>query len=238
MQIHQTTNLEHQFLKILPYGGPGSGKTTFAGSMARRVKVLGLSAEAGLLSLQHMKDEAGKVIPVDYVKIEKYEDIQEAYHFLRSSKHDYLGVFLDSLTDIQTSCKDHIMSKTGKDMEMRDWGVLATKIEGLVRNFRDLPMHVVVTALEDTEVDKLTGEVKVYPSLQGSMQKKLAAYFDEVFYMTSKEVGEGEARRIRHFALTRNSGKYVGKDRSGKLPQWIPDPDFATVYDLVYKGDK
>lgn len=239
MLIHSTADLKNQFLKILAYGPPGVGKTHFAGSMVKKVKAIGLSAEAGLLSLQNIKDEKGNVVPVDYLKIEKFEDMEEAFAFLHHGrgKELYQGCFIDSLTEIQKACKDHILTKTKKeDMEMRDWGTLAMKIERMVRSFRDLPMHVVVTALEETEVDKLTGEIKMYPALQGSVQKQLPAYFDEVFYLYSKEVGEGEDRRIRHHILTRNSGKYIGKDRSGKLPQSMVDPDFGKVYDLILGG--
>lgn len=241
MHIHKTTDEGTQKLKILDYGAPGTLKTLFAGSMARRIKVLGLSAEAGLLSLQNIKDEAGKVIPIDFIRVEKFEDMEEAFAFLHHGKGKdlYQGVFIDSLTEVQRACKDYILSRTKKeDMEMRDWGTLAMKIERMVRSFRDLPMHVTITALEETEVDKLTGEVRVMPALQGSVQKQLPAYFDEVFYSYTKEIGEGEERRIRHHILTRNSGKYIGKDRSGKLPAVMVDPDWGKVYDLILGGAK
>lgn len=234
MQIHKTTELKNVKVKSLIYGPPGSGKTSFAGSMGKRIKVLGLSAEAGLLSLQNIRDASGKTIPIDYVEIKKFEDMDEAFRLLRHGKHEYEGVFIDSLTEIQKSCKDFIMEKTKKDqMEMRDWGDLAMKIERMVRAFRDLPLHVTITALEETETDKATGEIRVMPALQGSVQKQLPAYFDEVLYAFAKEAGDGEERRIRHHLLTRNSGKYIGKDRSGKLPAVIVDPDWGKVFDLI-----
>jgi hypothetical protein len=239
VQVHNTANLVNQYLKILAYGPPGVGKTHFAGSMQSRAKVLGLSAEKGLLSLQNLRNKDGSLMAVDYVHIEKYEDMEEAYAFLHHGKGKgvYGAVFLDSITEIQKSCKDYILERTKKeDMEMRDWGTLAMKIERLVRAFRDLPMHVTVTALEESEIDKSTGEIKVLPALQGSVQKLLPAYFDEVFYLYSKEVGDGDDRRIRHHILTRNSGKYIGKDRSGKLPATMIDPDFGKVYDLILGG--
>lgn len=241
MQIHSTANLTNQYLKILAYGAPGVGKTYFAGSMGKRVKALGLSAEAGLLSLQNLRDEKGELVPVDYITIDKFEDMEAAFAALHhgSLKGKYGGVFIDSITEIQKACKDHIMEKNKKDsMEQRDWGALAMKIERMVRAFRDLPMHVTVTALEEFDTDQTTGEVRVLPMLQGSVQKSLPAFFDEVFYVFSKEVGEGEDRRIRHHLLTRNSGKYIGKDRSGKLPQVIVDPEWGSVYDLALGGKK
>lgn len=241
MQILNTSTVGTTKIKALVYGAPGSGKTSLAGSMARRHKVLGISAESGLLSLQNIRDEKGNVIPIDYVNITKFEDMEEAFKFLHHGKGKgvYEACFIDSLTEVQKVCKDHIMEQAKKEqMEMRDWGTLAMKIERMVRSFRDLPIHVLVTALEETEIDKASGEMRVLPSLQGSVQKQLPAYFDEVFFAYAKEVGEGEDRRIRHHLLTRNSGKYIGKDRSGKLPAVIVDPDWGKVLDTILGGTK
>ncbi len=235
MHVHSTADITNHHIKALIYGPSGSGKTTFAGSMQRKVKTLGLSAESGLLSLQNIRDDKGALIPIEYIKIEKFEDMEAVYAELHHGKFKhYEGVFIDSLTEIQKTCKDFILAKTKKeDMEMRDWGTLAMKIERMVRAFRDLPKHLVVTAAEDMKADKLTGEVRALPDLQGSVQTQLPYYFDEVFYAYSKEVGEGDERRIRHHILTRNSGKYLGKDRSGRLPPVIIDPDFGKVFDLI-----
>lgn len=238
MKILKTTDLSQQYIKMLSYGAPGSGKTTLAGSMATSVKTIGLSAESGLLSLRNIVGPDGKPLPIDYVNIEKFEDMEEAFRFLKLSKHDYQGVFIDSITEIQKACKDWIMEKSGRDMEMRDWGTLANKIERMVRSFRDLPMHVNVTALEESETDKLTGEMRVLPALQGSVQRQLPAYFDLVLYCFAKEIGEGEDKKIKHHVLTRNSGKYIGKDRSGKLPSVIQDPTFAKIYDMIFGNNK
>ena len=235
MKISNTSSLESNHLNILAYGPPGVGKTHFAGSVARRFKTLGISAEAGLLSLRNLVDAEGKPIPIDFVTINNFDDVEEVYRFLRHGKHDYQASFVDSLTEIQKVCKDFIIEKNKRDMEMRDWGTLAMKIEKFVRAYRDLPMHTIVTALEETEMDKVTGEMRVYPMLQGSVQKQLPAYFDEVLYMAAKEVGEGDEKTLRRYALTRNSGKYIAKDRSGRLPQWVIDPDFGRIYDMIYQ---
>lgn len=235
MQILKTSNLEKQFIKMLVYGPPGSGKTTLGGSAALRVKTLIISAESGLLSLQNLKDESGNTPDIDYTQIKSFADMEAAFHFLKNEKHSYQAVVIDSLTEIQRACRDAILETAKKDaMEIRDWGQLANKIERMVRAFRDLPMHLIVTALEDAETDKLTGEVKIWPALQGSVQKQLPAYFDLVLYAHSKEVGEGVDRKTVHGVLTQNSGKYVAKDRSGKLPKVVESPSFGKLVDLIY----
>lgn len=234
MKILKTNDLDNAYLKILSYGQPGSGKTMFSGSMEFRFKTLIVSAESGLLSLRNLKGADGTPINIDYTTVAKYEDLESIYHTLKNTDHGYQAVAIDSLTEIQKTCRDHIMG--GKEaMEIRDWGTLGHKMERMVRAFRDLPMHFVTTAIEETETDKISGEVRVMPALQGSLQKTIAAYFDEVFYHYSKEVEEGETKKIKHFILTRNSGKYLGKDRSGKLPAIIADPDFGKVFDYIFQ---
>lgn len=240
MEIRKTTDIKNQFLKILCYGQPGSGKTTFAGSPARRFRTLVLSAESGLLSLQNLRHDDGSLVEIDYSPIRKFEDMEQAFLELKNGKHPYTAIGIDSLTEIQKVCMDHIMETQKREqMEMRDWGTLAMKIERMVRSFRDLPMHVIVTALEESETDKLTGEVRVLPALKGSVQQQLPAYFDEVFYCYAKEITHDDGKKEhKHYILTRNSGKFIGKDRSGKLPAVMVDPDFGKVYDLVFTQPK
>lgn len=243
MKIQKTTDLPFTYLKILSYGGPGSGKTHFACSMARRFKALGLSAEAGLLTARNIKDAAGNPIPIDFVDIESYEDLEGIYHSLKNkaktADYDFSlveAVFIDSITEIQDKCKQSILKQSkGDAMEMRDWGVLAQKIERMVRAFRDLPVHFITTALEENETDKVTGEVQVWPMLQGSVQRKLPAYFDIVLYHTAKEIEKDGVKRIGRWALTSNTGKYQGKDRSGRLPRVMENPDFSNVFDTIFK---
>lgn len=235
MEILKTSNLHEQFIKALFYGPPGGGKTTLGGSAALCVKTLIISAESGLLSLQNLKDASGNIPDIDYVQIKNMADMEAAYHFLKNEKHEYKAVVIDSLTEIQRVAKDAIMEEAKvQTMEIRSWGQLASKLERLVRSFRDLPMHLIITALEDAETDKLTGEVKVWPALQGSVQKQLPAYFDLVAYAFSRETGEGAERRTVHGLLTQNSGKYVAKDRSGKLPKIIDDPSFEKICSYIY----
>lgn len=196
------------------------------------------------MSLNNILDKDGKPISVDYVEVKSLQDMEAAYHYLKNDKHGYECVVVDSLTEIQKVVKDHILEAGKRDqMQIADWGALSMKLERMVRAFRDLPLHVVITALEETETDKITGEVKVYPALQGGLQKQLPAYFDLVLYMYAKEVvADGGSSQIKFFALTKNSGKYIGKDRSGKLPSIIQEPTFPKVYDLIFnqqtKGDK
>lgn len=242
MRVQKTTDLEFSKLKGLSYGGFGKGKTHFACSMAKRFKTLGISAEAGLLTARNIKDASGKTIPIDFVEIDSYEDLETIFHHLKTKAvvdgvdyGKYEACFMDSVTEIQDKCKRSIMEKNkSEDMQQRDWGTLAQKMERMIRAFRDLPLHFIATALEDAEVDKLTGEVQIWPALQGSVQKKLPAYFDLVFYHSATETEKDGKKETVRWILTANTGKYQGKDRSGRLPRVMKDVDFGDVFDMVF----
>lgn len=239
--IQKTTDLNSIHLKVMSIGASGSGKTYFMGSAAVKERLLVLSAESGLLSLKNIVDKDGNQVPIDYVKIEKFEDIEEEYNNLRlglkTNSVDYTAytaVGMDSVTDLQISCMDHILDKTKHEvMQQADWGVLAMKMERMIRAFRDLPKHFICTALEEYDTDKNTGEVKIMPMLKGSVQGKIMSYFDEVFYHYTKE--NAETKKTEYFILTKSTGKFPGKDRDGKLPQTIKDPSFEKIHDIIYK---
>lgn len=236
MIVNTTDNMEHQFLNILGYGQPGTGKTTFGGTAQYLGKTLFLSSERGLLSLRNLTDDDGKPLCFDYKNIDKYSDLDEVFLFLKLGKHEYKTVVMDSVTEIQKRCMEFILEEEKREKaQISDWGTLNNKMERLIRAFRDLPMNFIVTALEDSVVDKITGETKIMPELQGAFQKSISAYFDEVFYFYAKPVDVDGKEIIKHHILTRNSGKFLGKDRSGKLPQVIIDPTFSKVFNLIYK---
>jgi phage nucleotide-binding protein len=235
MNIQRTNDISNANLNILIYGQPGTGKTTFAGSSELRFKTLILSAESGLLSLRNFVGADGSPINFDFKQIDRFEQMEESFTFLRLGQHEYRTVVLDSVTEIQKTCMEYILRENKRDVaQIQDWGSLNMKMERMIRSFRDLPMNFITTALEEHEVDKQTGEVRVMPALQGKFQQTIAAYFDEVFWAYSKNQMVDGKEIPKHYILTRNSGKYIGKDRSGKLPVTIADPTFGKIFDLIY----
>jgi len=191
----KTTSITDTKLKVLVYGASGSGKTTF-GSTAP--KPIFASAENGLLAI------ADKELP--FVQIASKVDLLDLYKYLRDEKHDYETVVIDSITEINEVIKVDIEKKTGRAMQLKDWGELAKTIEKILRMFRDLPMNVVIIAQEDYVKDN-DSIYKVVPAMNGKMATKMAYYMDIVAYMAVNKEGE-------HGVLTLSNSKYLTKDRS------------------------
>jgi hypothetical protein len=240
MKIEQLRNQSFDKLNVLIYGRPGSGKTTFAGSSAKKFKTIIASAESGLLSLRKMVDDSGNPVDVDFVKIEKFEDLEELSRFLIASKHEYQTLVIDSLTEVQQACMASILIKEGRERpQLQDWGTLNDRMVRMIRYFRDMShMNLVCTALID-EARSDAGDIVSLPLFQGKMQQTVSAYFDLVLYAFVQQVKDKDGSEIRkHGVLCEPSERYTTKDRSGMLPKYMPN-DFGKVYDAVFpnKGE-
>jgi len=197
MQIRVYTPTSHK-VKALVYGASGSGKTSFAGTAK---DALFLSAEGGLLSLAEKA--------VSYVDIHSLRDLEEALVFLQKNPSKFKTVIIDSISEINDIIMNEIERRTGRKMQIQDFGELSQKIKSLLRRFRDLDMHVLFLALEKslTDNDKV---IKVVPEVSGKAATGIAQFMDIVGYISASNTGE---RSI----LTATDPLYLTKDRSQKL---------------------
>ncbi len=183
-------------IKAVIYGGSGSWKTSFWGSAPKPIFA---SAEGWLLSIQHLGPE--------YVDIKSIEDLASLLTYLKTQKHDYQTIVIDSITEISEIIKADIQRRSGKQMEQRDWGVLSKKIRDILVGFRNLDMHVLFIAQEKYEKDEST-IIKIFPSLNGKSADEIAYFMDIVGYLNIDP--STNERKI----LTMTNQKYVTKDRT------------------------
>ena len=199
LQVNKSSITSHK-LKVLLYGASGSGKTTFAGTAK---DVIFLSSENGLLSIA----EKG----VDYIDIKSYSDLQESYKFLKENITKYKTVIIDSVTEINEIIKLEIENKTGKTMQIKDWGDLSKQIRLLLRSFRNLDMHCIFICQEATEKDSEEGQVsKRIPSLNGKNSTEISYFMDIVAYTY---IGKDGSHKI----TTTPDARLLTKDRTGTL---------------------
>lgn len=217
MQIQKYSPQSHK-IKALVYGKPWSGKTTFASTAP---KAIFASAEGGLLSIASKQP--------DFVQIATLKDLQDLLHYLKTVKHDYETVIIDSITEINEVIKLEIEKRTGRAIQKNDWVEVQNKIKWVVRGFRDLDMHCLFLALENVEKDeeRITA---VNPALNGKSATDIAAFMDIVGYIfIDKATGERKIRVGSH-------NLYLTKDRSNVLPD-DPTVDFNDWVEAV-KGIK
>jgi phage nucleotide-binding protein len=230
-----TANVTEQKIKALLYGKSGTGKTYSALTLKPETTLI-LSAESGLLPL------AGKKFTV--WEIEEFDDMAAAYKRLSTAEcqAQYKVVFIDSLSEINELCKDKIIKidrpNMGKDtgkvytdlLTLPDYQLLQTRMVRMVRAFRDLPYHVIFTALEDSQKNEKTGEITVVPSINGKLATNIAGFFDLVIHMHIKDNGD----QVDRFFVTGSMEKAIAKDRSGAL-ELFEQPSWKTVFGKIFK---
>jgi phage nucleotide-binding protein len=193
------------------YGQAGSGKTTLTKTLPKPVV---LSAEDGLLSL---KDDN-----IPFVEIKNIGDLHDAYSWLQDSD-EFESVVLDSISEIAEVVLAH-EKKVNKDGRAA-YGEMDVQLSEIIRAFRDLNMHVLMTAKLEKQQDEM-GRMLYFPSLPGNKTaQKLPYFFDEVLALRIEKDEEGKTQRA---LMCDSDGLWLAKDRSGKLEAW-ETPDLGEI---------
>ena len=236
-----------KWLNILVYGMPGAGKTRFAGSAAEvseMTPMLYIDVEGGTKSIKDLYPD------VDTVRVKTIYDkggrakktawgqLNDIYSELKKGEIAYQTVVIDNITEAYQLAMQDVMTKLlaenpDRDFDVpaqREWGKASAQMRRWIRNMRDLDLNVIITAHEANQTDD-NGNVKsVTPSLPGKLAMEVAGFFDEVFYIYTKQDKElGIVRKLQ----TQPAGKYIAKDRSDKLPLVVSDPKMAVIYQEV-----
>jgi hypothetical protein len=228
-KITSTKDMALDYAKVVLYGPPGSGKTTMGATFP---SVLFLSAESGLLSVRD-KD-------IDVWTINGWEDLEEAYDYLRKGGHGYKSVVIDSLTEVQKKLAEHIIKKfPGKRrdyedlMSQSDWGYAIDKLRKMCRAFRDLPMNVVFIALDQQEQGE--AETITKPALSGkTMAVELLGWVDAAIYCPGPV--KDEDGNIQYVGQTIPSKGRMAKLRvpAGVHPPAVIPLTFAALYAVMF----
>lgn len=235
------------FTNTLLYGREGSAKTTNAARLANAAahlpkgkgKVLVINAEGGL-KLGPLKkrgvDTSRLVVWPDPKKHERvtHQGLDKIHRRIKADlvndPDSWFGVIFDSASEIHIAFLDHVQQKRvqailnkGADVDedfvdIADYGTMSKLFRDILRKFRDLPCHFVVTALERRDVDKDTGKPQYGPAVTPGLQTDLLGYVDFVL-MCKAEDEDGPFR-----ALTRANSRYRAKDRFDVLPKVMAEP--------------
>lgn len=235
-----------EFLRILYWGREGSAKTTNSLTLANKGRLLVINAEGGLKK----KTLARRGINVDNIQIwpqpgnkVTHAGLIEVYNEIKANlaqdPDSWVGVLFDSATDIVQSLVDNVTDdRVGKArardvkidefdqffVDRSDYGTMSKMFRDVLRKFRDLPCHVIITALERRDEDEDTGKVMYGPAVSPAIQTDLLGYVDIVLH--TKEADD-DADYYR--ALSKRAGKYRTKDRLGDLPKVMVDPTIERI---------
>jgi phage nucleotide-binding protein len=194
------------FLKVGIYGVSGAGKTTLA---ATSPKPFLINVEAGEAALIGRSD-------ISIAKVEEFKEIDNIYKYLKHAKHDYQTVIIDSLTELQKRAMDMVLEGEGREMPHQgSWGQSMEYVRRIVRQFRDLDMHVIFIMGVADRKDAITGTVTDMPSLPGKLGQEVSSYLDVLGYLTMAY--DAKSKSYSRKMKIQPSTRWHAKDRTGTL---------------------
>lgn len=240
------------YLNVLYYGREGSGKTTNMAAVANVApegsRVLVINAESGLKNraLQKRGIDTSKIVfwpnrqlgqEITYASLEALHE--KLLGDLQDDPNSWYAVGLDSITDTHQGLReqatekriDKQLAKAGSGdvdedfVDRDDFGVMTNQMRKLIRRFRDLPCHVIFTALE--RVDDTTKMIG--PAVTPALGTDLMGYVDYILYCkaTQHAPGEDADDTVAEFrALTRAGAVTRAKDRLDATPRAFANPTF------------
>lgn len=191
-------------------------------------------------------------LDIDTIPIRSWDDYNEAYEAVANgdvlefegqeydfSRYKSLGI--DSVSETHKFALLEILRKEGPSrknpdlIEQGDYGTATTQMRRLLREFRDLPMHVFFVA-HAKEVDiPREGRVRV-PDLAGQMAEEVAGLVSVAGYLAQFTDDEGDLRRT---LILHGDRKFRTKARTRwgtSAPEEILDPTVTDVLDAIGYG--
>lgn len=204
-------------------------------------------------------DSISDVKNLDVMEIANWEDLEQAYWWLKQNPTKYKTVGIDTVTMLQQLVVEEIGQK--KNLKKRvagdwgtmtksDWGDVASRLKTWITNFRDLPMEVVFIAQDRVfnvgEDDSTEGMIdpEMGPALSPSAMKHLCAAVSVIGHtfirsrtIKDKVKGVTREKEVTEYCLRLGpSASYITKFRKPKqiaLPNFLIDPTYEELLETI-----
>lgn len=236
-------------INVLLYGLQGVGKTTFAASAQDHpdmADVLVLNLEGGLLSVAGRGD-------IQSVNIGSMSDLEDAYDAVANKREGFdtfNTVVIDSGTEMQNLAIREAVRKSMKrqqaqgrhkdrtedDVWMEDYGLATRQLARIFRMFRDLNLHVIITALpREIKIPDTETVREVRPSFTETMARDVMGMVDFIWYYYL----DNEGNRV---ILPMSKGVYRAKTRGQHFAaalegDVVVNPTLPELYDLLIETE-
>lgn len=224
-----TTPADSEYLKVLIYGQPGTGKTVFAASAPDPLIIDIENGTTSLTQFSHLR-----TIPVLPYKTSKtMEQVLVEFSKEMPDSQQFQSLVIDSFSEFQKRVLDEQLqtnSGTARYIpDMAAFNLNTNMLRAITARLRALQKHVVITAHVKEETDQLN-RVTYRPDLTPKLSNSLIGLMDVVGYMQLKQVKENnQEKTIRELTLVPTKS-VIAKSRIGGTV--LIDPTFDDLLNL------
>jgi hypothetical protein len=212
-----------EFLKVMSVGDSGTGKSLFASSFPTPGFVFDFGNEIISYRGKDFDYESYDVSAVGWSKFEK--DFVNVKKLVEEGK--YKTVVVDNLSAMTDLCMEKALqldpkrSATGGPLWNVHFQLVKNLMEGRLRQMLNLKCNLVFIAHLDTIHDEQGAVIGVEPSLTGKLSADVPAYFDEVYYHTTRKEGGKTLWVVQTVPIGRNHGRSRSSGRERLLPDTV-----------------
>lgn len=238
-------------LSILAYGPSGSGKTTLSYTGPKPQLIIDAETASRFIP-KHKKviwDPMKDAPPAhdgswEYcvVKMRDWKTAKKTLEYLRSNRHPFRTVVVDSVSEVLVKAKEAI---TRDKFRIQHWGELGQNMGQFLRDLRDVTadeaspiqiLYIIAAAKEFVEGTEENPEHVWRPLLEGSTKDVITYLYDMVAYVTLQDVpvdssNPAKGMRKTQTFFTGSDPKISAKSRPPGVPSLLSD---ITLEGLLY----
>ncbi len=247
------------YFRALFYGKPGSTKTRTAYTAVFHEDfspVLGLNAAGNPISIREYDPQP------DIIEIEQLADVNAPYDWILGGQlknhplvkqfdlnPPYKTLVVDGITDLQrmsfaqvTGNKDLQPGSHPVKVQRQHFGSVLGQMVNFAKLYYSLPIHIIMTSLEKTVVNDMTGAVTYSPLLWGQSDTEVPGYAYVVARLTHRAGATKKELRVvedvtddtTSIAFFKPGGTFYAKDQYGVLGSWMADPSIPKMAELIF----
>lgn len=205
--------------KMLLYGDSGSGKTFMSGTFPDPIF---LDLENGMRSVAGFKKPIYRYPADTSMQITDFAGVKKFYSIvskLQPQEAPFKTIVIDSLNELQVLILRYITGSISGNRQHEDqptysdYGKLARDMQQVVRQFFQLPYHVIFTGVA---IDREYEEEKIKPQFIGKKSgPDLRRIIEQIGYCYTARKDKNSP--IEHLVAFEDSPQYLAKDRTNRL---------------------
>lgn len=232
-------------ISILVHGPSKVGKTTFAMTAPYPRLLLDVEKASRFLRNKKVKWDpmSGEAPPVAdgtwdtcVVVVHDFETVLKAFEVLKSGRHQFRSVILDSISELQIKAQEAIVGRN--KMQTQDWGTLLQRMGGFARDLRDLTTNPVnpLEAVVITSMSMDDGSM-LKPFLQGQLKHQIPYLYDITGYLFVEPVFDEAANQwveVRRLLTRKHESYEAGERVQGLLPMYVDHPNVEGMITAIF----